>query len=115
MKKSLSLACVVTLLALCAASVADARVVRFVVEQRRPFADGKAFGTIGPYERLDGTAYLEVDPRDPLNAAIVDVDKAPRNAHGMVEFSTRFIILKPVDFSRGNRKLLYTINNRGNA
>ena len=115
MKRSVPLTCLLTLIALCTATVADARVVRFVVEQRRPFADGKSFGPVGPYERLDGTAYFEVDPRDPLNAVIVNVDKAPRNARGMVEFSTRFIILKPVDFSRGNRKLLYTINNRGNA
>src|SRR5262249_22316668 len=115
MKKSIPVTFFLTVIVLCVASVADARVVRFVVEQRRPFADGKAFGTVGPYERLDGTAYLEVDPRDPLNAVIVNVDKAPRNARGMVEFSTRFIILKPVDINRGNRKLFYTINNRGNA
>ncbi len=93
----------------------DARVVRLVVEQRRPLAGGQAFGDVGPYERLDGTAHLEVDPRDPLNAVIVNLDKAPRNSRGMVEFSSRFYILKPVDITRGNRKILYGINNRGNS
>ena len=92
----------------------EARVVRFVVEQRRSFANGVAWGASGAYERLDGTAYLEVDPHDPLNAVIVNVDKAPRNTRGMVEFSTAFFILKPVDVARGNHKIYYAINNRGN-
>jgi Alpha/beta hydrolase domain len=96
------------------ASAAEARVVRFIVEQRRVFADGKAFGTVGPYERLDGTVHMEVDPRDPLNALIVNLDKAPRNARGLVEFSSPFFILKPVAIERGNGKLFYGVNNRGN-
>ena len=92
---------------------AKARVVRFVVEERVPFAPGVQWGTAGEYERLKGTAYMEVDPRDPLNALIVNLDKAPRNAHGKVEFSSPFLILKPVDMTRGNRKIWYGINNRG--
>ena len=92
----------------------QARVVRFVVEQTRSFAGGMSFGNVGPYQRLDGTAYMEVDPHDPLNAVIVNLDKAPRNARGLVEFSAPFFILKPADLSRGNHKLFYGINNRGN-
>jgi hypothetical protein len=92
----------------------ESGVVRFVVEQQRIFADGMSFGAVGQYERLDGTAYMEVDPRDPLNAVIVNLDKAPRNAQGMVEFSAPFFILKPVDMSRGNHKIFYVVNNRGN-
>src|SRR5262245_21924236 len=95
-------------------SWSEARVVRFVVEQRRPVADGTSFGNAGAYERLDGTAYFEVDPKDPLNAVIVNLDKAPRNARGMVEFSAPFSILKPVDPAKGNHKIFYAINNRGN-
>ncbi len=94
--------------------LAEARVVRFVVEQRRVFADGTEFGNVGAYERLDGTAYMEVDPDDPLNALIVNLDRAPRNVRGMVEFSAPFFILKPVDMGRGNHKIFYGINNRGN-
>ncbi|MFL5269792.1 MAG: alpha/beta hydrolase domain-containing protein, partial [Stellaceae bacterium] len=92
----------------------QARVVRFIVEQTRPFAGGMSFGDVGPYQRLDGTAYMEVDPHDPLNAVVLNLDRAPRNAKGMVEFSAPFFILKPADVSRGNHKLLYGINNRGN-
>ena len=85
----------------------EAKVVRFVVEQRQVLADGVAWGTSGAYERLRGTAYMEVDPRDPLNAVIVDLDKAPRNERRMVEFSTPFFILKPVDMARGNHMIFY--------
>jgi hypothetical protein len=101
-------------LTLLLSAAAEARVVRFVVEQTRSFAGGMAFGTTGAYERLDGTAYMEVDPNDPLNAVIVNLNKAPRNVRGMVEFSSPFFILKPVDMGRGNHKIFYAINNRGN-
>src|SRR5215216_1964739 len=78
----------------------EAQVVRLVVEQKRLIADGKSFGDVGPYERLDGTVYIEVDPRNPLNAGIVNLDKAPKTANGMVGFSSPFFILKPVDIAR---------------
>src|ERR1700751_4298692 len=91
----------------------QARVVRFVVEQTRSFAGGMSFGDVGPYQRLDGTAYMEVDPHDPLNAVIVNLDKAPKNARGMVEFSAPFFILKPQDVAKGNHKVFYVVNNRG--
>src|SRR5215470_1084691 len=80
----------------------DARVVRFSVEHRESFAGGVSWGNAGPYERLFGTAFMEVDPRDPLNAGIVDLAYAPKNARGMVEFSTPFWIVKPVNMARGN-------------
>src|SRR6266851_1317050 len=92
----------------------EAKVVAFMVEQRRSFANGMSWGSAGPYERLDGTAYFEVNPRDPLNAGIVNLDMAPKNARGLVEFSSTFFILKPLNMARGNHKLFYGINNRGN-
>ena len=96
-------------------AVAEARVTRFVVEERVPFAAGTEWGSAGAYERLKGTVYMEVDPRDPLNSVIVNLDRAPRNARAMVEFSAPFLILKPVDMTRGNQKLWYGINNRSNC
>ena len=101
-------------LTLVASGYADARVVRLIVDQTQPVAGGAPFGNVGPYERLTGTVYFVVDPADPLDAVIVDLDKAPRNANGLVEFSAPFVIIKPVDMSRGNQKILYGINNRGN-
>src|SRR6266550_2669380 len=114
MRKAMLFVAGAVILQVVTAVVAEARVVRFVVEQTRRIADGKAFGDVGPYERLDGTVYMEVDPRDPLNAGIVNLDKAPRTPKGMVGFSSPFYILKPVDMARGNRKIFYGVNNRGN-
>ncbi len=102
------------LLAICPPRIVEARLVRLAVETREPFVGGTSWGDTGPYERLLGTAYMEVNPRDALNRLIVDLDNAPRNAQGMVVFSTRFFILKPVDMGRGNHKIYYTVNNRGN-
>jgi hypothetical protein len=102
------------LVAVAFSSPAEARVVRFVVQQTRTFADGTIFGSVGTYQRLDGTAFMEVDPFDPLNANIVDIEKAPRNERGMVELTAPFFILKPTQMERGKGKIFYDINNRGN-
>ena len=93
---------------------ADAKITRIVITATTPAFEGASFGAVGAYEQLDGTAYGEVDPRDPLNAIVQDLDRAPRNAHGMVEYSMGISILKPVDLSKGNRTLLYETVNRGN-
>jgi hypothetical protein len=78
---------------------ADARITRIVITTTTPAFDGASFGAVGPYEQLDGTAYGEVDPRDPLNAVIQDLQLAPRNARGMIEYSMGISILKPVDLT----------------
>ena len=96
------------------AQPSDARLVRLVVEQRTAFVGGASWGSAGPYELLRGTAFMEVDPRDPRNSLIVDLENAPRNARGMVEFTTQFAIAKPVDMQRSNHKIFHAVNNRGN-
>ena len=59
-----------------------------------------------PMRRVVGRFHGELDPAHPLNAGIVDLDKAPRNARGLVEYSADFFILKPVDLAKGNGALL---------
>ena len=90
------------------------RVTKLDITSRRPAFGGKAFGTAGAYEILMGTAHAVADPKAALNAGIVDIDKAPRNAAGLVEYSFDVQILKPVDIGKGNGTLLYEINNRSN-
>ena len=94
--------------------LASAEVVRVEIRERGAFADGCAFGRSGPYERIAGRLHFEVSPEDALNAGITDLKLAPRNAAGRVEFWSDFFLLKPVDPARGNRRLLYDVNNRGN-
>jgi len=92
----------------------SARLTQLVITQRGPFLGGVSWGNSGPYELLTGVAYFEVDPHEDVNAVIVDLEKAPRNVRGKVEFSTQIMILKPVDMSLGNHKVFYRVNNRGN-
>ena len=95
------------------AAPAHAEVVRIDVKSRTDVLAGKAFGAAGPYERLSGRIYFTVDPRNTVNQIIADIDKAPRNAAGQVEFSSDFYLIKPKDPSRGNGTLLYEVSNRG--
>ena len=74
---------------------------------------GIQFGSAGPYEKIIGRAFGEVDPSHPLNAEIVNLDKAPRNAAGRVDYWMDFCLLKPADLRKGNRHLLYDALNRG--
>lgn len=101
------------------AAVAEAHITRIVIDpalSESPTFEGKVFGPdggVGPYEKLRGKAYGEVDPDDPRNALITDLTRAPRNARGRVEYSMDIFILKPVDVRKGNHKVILDFNNRG--
>ncbi|MCP5150966.1 MAG: hypothetical protein H6983_25200 [Ectothiorhodospiraceae bacterium] len=84
------------------------------ISERLPFADGREFGDVGPYERLRGRAHIAVDPTAAAQAGIRDLEYAPTNAHGLVELATDVLVLKPVDPDRGNRRLFFDYGNRGN-
>jgi hypothetical protein len=109
----------VSLLALGAAAVmvaapADARVSKIQITSKQlPTFGGYAFEGIGPYEKIVGRAFGELDPNDPKNAVIVDIQLAPKNANGKVEYAVDFYILKPTDLSKGNHKVMYEPPNRG--
>jgi hypothetical protein len=87
--------------------------IRLKIDRMEPFAEGKAFGSAGSYLRITGTAYGELDPHHPRNRVIINLDKAPRNARGLVEYETDFDIMRPADAERGNRKILCEVVNRG--
>ena len=95
-------------LLLCALSL-DARVTRIVVERRAPTPTKPAF------ETLAGRFYGEIDPKDPHNAIINDIQFAPRNARGMVEYSATFALTKPAAMSKASGVLYYLVPNRGNG
>ena len=54
-----------------------------------------------------------MSPTDPRNAVIVDIDRAPRNAQGLVEATAEVEILRPTNAASGNRRLFYDVVNRG--
>jgi len=104
----LGVACL-ALLALSAVGPARAEVRRVVVTGRQGVLDGA-------YERLTGSVELELDPAHPANAAIVDLDHAPRNARGRVEASADFMVLRPRQRpARGSTALLEVSNRGGKA
>ena len=87
--------------------------IEIQVDEVEPFAEGQSFGEAGPYLRIRGVAKGELDPAAPENKVIVDLDKAPRNARGLVEYETDFFILRPTDPGRSNGVLVYDVTNRG--
>jgi len=92
----------------------QARVTKVLVEDRKsPAYDGRAFGNAGQYETLSGHVFGELDPKDPLNAIITDIEFAPRNAKGMVEYSATFTLIKPLDMTKASGVMLYQVPNRG--
>ena len=96
-----------------AASPLSAEVVRVDVQGRSEVAGGQAFGAAGSYEKLSGKIFFAVDPALAANRIVADIDKAPRNAAGKVEFAADFFLLKPTRVERGNGAVLYEVSNRG--
>ena len=82
-----------------------------IAERETPVFGGAEFGAVGAYERLHGTVFGEFDPTHRLNAGIVNLDRAARNARGNVEYQSDFRILKPLDLDRGNGCLVYDVPN----
>jgi len=71
-----------------------------------PTFGGLSFGSVGPYEKLRGTARGVLDPNDPRNKVIADIELARRNADGMVEYSMDVFILKRrLNLANGNQRL----------
>src|SRR5882672_3729525 len=107
-----ALACVAgTFLAI---ATAEARITRIeITSTESPTFGGYSWPEVGQYEKLVGKAYGEVNPHDPRDAVIVDIELAPRNARGNVEYAFDFYILEPLDLRRGNGKVMYEPPNRG--
>src|SRR5262245_41319033 len=100
------LAAIVVVVVAASAAPARADVTRVEITTRVDIAGSS-------YEKLAGTVYFAVDPKNPHNAIVVDLDKAPRNAAGLVEFSSDFYVLRPKDPARSNGAALVEVSNRG--
>jgi hypothetical protein len=65
------------------------------------------------YEEVIATIHFAIDPDDPRNRVIADLDGAPVDASGRVEFSADLHVLRPKDASRANGVALVEVVNRG--
>src|SRR5438309_4320063 len=114
--RSFGIAFVASLAALFTASPADARITRIEIDAARsqsPTFGGFSWPGVGQYEKIVGKAFGEVNPHDRRNRDIVDIEFAPRNARGKVEYSFNFYVLKPIDLKKGAGKMMYEPPNRG--
>ena len=82
-----------------------------ITDREAPCFAGEHFGEAGNYARIAGQLHGVLDPLHILNAGIVNLDRAPRNASGQVEYETDFCLLYPIE--PGNGVLLYDVVNRG--
>jgi hypothetical protein len=108
--KALLSLCVVTM----TAAPAHARITRVELDPAKRTIIEQPSSAVGSYERLVGVAYGELDPKDKHNSLIQDIQLAPRNSRGMVEYATVFTLTKPVDLSKADGTLLYEVVNRSN-
>ena len=85
-----------------------------IITQKSVFSNGKTFDETGTYDLIEGKAFFEINPSHKSNVSITDIDLAPVNKNGNVEFSSDFALLKPSNPQKGNDVLLLDIVNRGN-
>src|SRR5689334_7958702 len=86
---------------------AQARVTRIIID-----ATGTVTGQDIPYETITGRAFGELDPNDPLNTVLTDIDLAPQ-VNGKVPYIASFFIVKPVDMTKASGVLWHDVPNRG--
>lgn len=96
------------LIALVPFTFASAEVARVEIARRLDLGDSG-------YEKISGTFHFAVDPTHPRNRIIADLELAPVNSGGRVEFSSNFFILQPKDARRGNGAVIVEISNRGST
>jgi hypothetical protein len=87
--------------------------IELQIAERIPFAADHSFGDVGAYERLSGRAHFAVDPRAAAQQGVVDLEFAPVDDDGLVRFAADFMLLKPREMQRGNRRVFYDYGNRG--
>ena len=83
------------------------------IVERGLVEEGRHFGDTGAYEQIVGRITFAIDPADPVNQVIVNLDRAPRNGRGLVEATADLLILAPADPQLGNCAALIDIANRG--
>jgi hypothetical protein len=89
---------------LLAVGVAAAEVVRIEIVQRDDY---------GTHERIIGRVHFALKPDLPANRGIADVDFAPKNAAGQVEFSSDLLWFQPKDAARARGAVFLELVNRG--
>src|ERR1041384_2402583 len=106
--------CMMVASAFAFAATGEGRVTRIVIDTKTsPAFGGATFGSAGQYETLAGRIFGELDPNDPHNTIINDIELAPKNANGKVEYAATFFMVKPIDMSKSSHLMWQDVPNRG--
>ena len=97
---------------------AAARVTQLNITSTATAFNGAEFGpngstSVGTYEVITGTFTGEVEPDDPHNSVIVDIENSPRNPDGTVSYSADFQIIRPTNLANSAHRVIYDLPNRG--
>ncbi len=90
-----------------------AAVVAVKIESRVDVLQGKAFGTAGAYEKIEGLVTFAFDPESIANEKIVDLNLTPRNMDGHVKATANFMVLQPKDPAKARGLGILEVSNRG--
>lgn len=91
----------------------SAEVVGVDVQSREDLGGCRSRGHAGCYETLMGRIHFEIDPESKVNQNIADIQYAPVNPTGRVNFSADFYLIKPKYNLEGNGSILFEAPNRG--
>jgi alpha/beta hydrolase family protein len=97
---------------LLAAAPAHARVTKIVIDDTQMLPASPTTGQKLDYEQLSGRAFGELDPADPLNAIIQDIELG-KDPDGKVRYVASFVLTKPVDMSKASGMMWHDVPNRG--
>src|SRR5262245_45779383 len=113
-RRSALVAVTVAVVLLVGAASTQARVTKIVIDTKvSPAFNGQVFGDAGQYETIAGRVFGEIDPLDHRHRIINDIDLAPKNANGNVEYMATFFLVKPIDMSKASGLLWQDVPNRG--
>src|SRR5438046_3454052 len=83
---------------------ASAEVVKIEIQRR---------DDAGTHERMIGRVHFAIDPNLPANRGIADLDLAPRNGEGKVEFAADVLFFRPKEPTRTRGTVFFEVVNRG--
>ncbi len=90
----------------------DARVTKIVIDDQQPLAS--VTGQTIPYRQISGRAFGELDPGDPLNGIIQDIELG-RDSDGKVRYVASWVLTLPAEteMSKISGLMWHDVPNRG--
>jgi hypothetical protein len=101
--------------ALALAAPVEARVTKIVIDEQKDLLKDPNTGQLLDYEQFAGHAEGVLDPRDPLNAIIQDIDLGKDPNDGKVHYTASWVLTVPKDRSKISGMMWQDVPNRGRS